>query len=426
MASRTRAGNGRAQPYEKENGRWECFVAVGAKPDGSLDRRKVSAKTRKECLDKVRNLERLRDLGAVPEAGQRWTVASWLDHWLESIVGPTTKPKTAVSYETNVRLYLVAHLGGVRLDRLRPEHVDRMYADMKAAGKGSATVQSTRRTLRAALNRAVDRGHIPNNPVTTAVKPRHEEPEVEPLTRDEARLILAAAPHEPNGIAWIVHLSLGLRRGEVLALRWSDVDLAAGTLRVQQTLQRLSWKHGCGDAVACSEGRHRDKCPPRCTGHARHCLDRLGGGLVFDSPKSRAGRRTLDIPPPLVDQLRAQRSTQIHERLTAGSEWDDHDLVFAQPNGKPLDPDNQSKAWKAFLERTGIRVARLHDARHTAATLLLLQGVDPRTVMYVMGWSEASMTKRYQHVVPELRRAAMERMTEALWDEVPPDRRKSV
>jgi hypothetical protein len=170
MSARTRASNGRAQPYQKESGRWECFVTVGVKPAGSLDRRKVSAKTRKECLDKVRRLEQLRRQGAVPEAGQRWTVASWLDHWLESIVGPTTKPKTAVSYETNVRLYLVPHLGGLRLDRLRPEHVDRMYADMKAASKGAATVQSTRRTLRAALNRAVDRGHIPSNPVTTAVK----------------------------------------------------------------------------------------------------------------------------------------------------------------------------------------------------------------------------------------------------------------
>lgn len=138
---------------------------------------------------------------------------------------------------------------------------------------------------------------------------------------------------------------------------------------------------------------------------------------MFDTPKSRAGRRTLDMPPPLIAQLRTQRSTQVQQRLTAGSEWDDHDLVFAQPNGKPLDPDNQSKAWKAFLKRIGVRDARLHDARHTAATLLLLRGVDPRTVMYVMGWSEVSMTKRYQHVVPELRHAAMERMTEALWDE---------
>jgi integrase len=116
-----------------------------------------------------------------------------------------------------------------------------------------------------------------------------------------------------------------------------------------------------------------------------------------------------------VEILRSHRQVQLEDRLRAGALWEDHDLVFAQPNGRPIDPDRHTKAWNAFLARVGVRPARLHDARHTAATLLLVQGVDTRTVMDLMGWSQISMTKRYQHVVPELRRAAAERMTEVLW-----------
>ena len=152
-----------------------------------------------------------------------------------------------------------------------------------------------------------------------------------------------------------------------------------------------------------------------CTGHARHCPQRQGGGLHFGEPKSQAGRRPIALPEPLVALLRSHRKAQAAERLRSGSSWEENDLVFCQPNGRPLDPDGHSKAWKKFLARAGVREARLHDARHTAATLLLVQGVDQRTVMAIMGWSEVSMTKRYQHVVPELRREAASRIREVLW-----------
>jgi integrase len=412
----TRASNGRANPYQKANGRWECFVTVGAKSDGKLDRRKVSAKTRAECVEKVKRLESLRSTGAVPKAGQRMTVGQWLDHWLENIVGPSTKPKTWVSYETNVRLYLKPAMGGLRLDRLTPEHIEQMYVEMTKDEKSPATVQSVRRTIRAALNRAVERGYLPKNPAMLAAAPRLVEEEIEPLSVDDARRILETAPTETNGAAWVVHISLGLRRGEVLALRWSDIDLDAPSLSIKRAVQRLPWRHGCDDPAGCASAHHWDRCTNDCRGHARHCPQRKDGGLVFDTPKSRAGLRSIPLPAPLVDLLTAHRAEQHRARMFAGSEWRDHDLVFAQPNGEPLDPDGQSKAWKAYLKRIGVRPARLHDARHTAATLLLLQGVDTRTVMYLMGWNEMAMAKRYQHVVPELREAAMQRMTDALWD----------
>ena len=175
-------------------------------------------------------------------------------------------------------------------------------------------------------------------------------------------------------------LSLGLRQGEALGLAWDAVDLDAGVLTVRQALQRL-------------------------TGH----------GLVMVEPKSVAGRRSIALPAPLVEGLRAHRTAQREERLRAGSEWQDNGLVFTQPNGKPVDPRTDNRAWKALLRDAGVRDARLHDARHTAATLLLLQGVDDRVVMEILGHSQLSMTARYQHVMPELARDAAERMGKALW-----------
>jgi len=120
-------------------------------------------------------------------------------------------------------------------------------------------------------------------------------------------------------------------------------------------------------------------------------------------PKSVAGRRSIALPGPLIEGLRAHRTAQLEEPLRAGSEWQDNGLVFTQPNGKPVDPRADNRAWKALLRDAGVRDARLYDARHTAATLLLLQGVDDRVVMEIFGHSQLSMTARYQHVMPEAR-----------------------
>jgi len=133
-------------------------------------------------------------------------------------------------------------------------------------------------------------------------------------------------------------------------------------------------------------------------------------------PKSRAGRRSISLPGPLVEALRTHRATQLEERLRAGSEWQDHGLVFAQPNGRPVDPRGDYKAWLALLSKAGVRRARLHDARHTAATLLLSQGVPARVAMDILGHSAISLTLgTYSHVLPELHQDAAERVGMALW-----------
>jgi integrase len=219
------------------------------------------------------------------------------------------------------------------------------------------------------------------NVATLVDPPKITRVEVEPLTSEEAQKLLQALPGDRLEARWIVGLALGLRQGEVLGLWWDDVDLEAGTLRVRRALQRQRVK-----------------------------------GLVFIEPKTARSRRTVSLPDPLVDALRAHRSRQLQERLAAGSVWKGSECIFTTECGAPLDPRNDYRAFKKLLKSAELRDVRLHDLRHTAASLLLLQGVSPRVVMEVLGHSQISLTMNtYSHVVPELKREAADRMGEVLW-----------
>jgi hypothetical protein len=177
----------------------------------------------------------------------------------------------------------------------------------------------------------------------------------------------------------------------------------SGTLTVRRALQRQSWQHGCDLATPCGRTRGAD-CP------ARH-----SGDLIVVEPKSRAGRRVLSLPTPLIGALLAHRQTQDAERTLAAELWQDGQWVFTQPTGRPIDPRADHAEWKALLAAAGVRDARLHDARHTAATMHLVLNVPSRTVMDLMGWSQLSMTQRYQHVPDQLRRDVADKLGRLLW-----------
>lgn len=184
-------------------------------------------------VGKVRELEKNRDRGQVPRAGQRWTVALWLDHWLEHIAAPNLRPTSLAAYRTAVRKHLVPGVGKHRLDRLEPEHLERLYRQLVKDGAKPATAHQVHRTVRTALGEAQRRGHVGRNVASLAKPPRVQVEEVEPYTVEEVRAILAAAAEEPNHARWAIALALGLRQAEVLGLRWSDVDLERGLLWVR-------------------------------------------------------------------------------------------------------------------------------------------------------------------------------------------------
>ncbi|TDD27165.1 hypothetical protein E1218_11235 [Kribbella turkmenica] len=166
--------------------------------------------------------------------------------------------------------------------------------------------------------------------------------------------------------------------------------------------------------MECIRTRHKETCGPDCVGHARYCPERSGGEWEFKKPK---GRKTqpVPIPEPLIPLLRAHKAAQAAERLAAGSAWNDRDLVFRRPDGRPIDPTDDRKEWRALLDEVGVPPARFHDARHTAATLLLEQGVDIRVVQEILGHSSLAVTKRDTHVTSRLARDAADRMGKALW-----------
>lgn len=397
----TRAPNGASSVYLGADGRWHGRVTVGVRDDGKPDRRHVRGATEAEVVKKVRKLERERDTGKVRRAGRAETLGQWLAHWVENVAARTVRPKTLAGYRTAVNYHLIPGLGAHRLDKLLPDHIERLYTRMLATGLAPATVHQVHRTLRTALNEAVRRGRITGNPAQVAKSPRLIEVEIEPFTMDEAKRVLDAAIGRRNGARWAIALALGLRQGEALGLRWSDVDLAARSLVIRRALQRHTWQHGCGGT--CSGKRGAD------------CPDRRGGGLVVVETKSRSGRRGLGLPVPVVELLVQHRTEQDAERVLAGDMWQDAGWLFAQPNGRATDPRADHREWKELLRAAGVREARLHDARHTAATMLLVLGVPQRVVMDLMGWSHTAMTVRYQHVSGQVRQDIAAQLGGLLW-----------
>ncbi|MGQ0629416.1 MAG: tyrosine-type recombinase/integrase [Sporichthyaceae bacterium] len=411
----TRSANGRSSIYQGADGYWHGWVTVGVTADGSPDRRHRKAKTKAEATRRVRDLERQRDSGQTTKSGQAPTVAEWMRLWLDTIAPRTASSSTIeTAYRPKVEHWIIPRIGHHRIDRLRPEHLDALYLELAAAGLSTKTVLMVHQLVNRAYRMAMRRGVAGRNVAALVDPPTHREPEMSPLAEAEARRILAAAAGAVNGARWSVALALGLRQCEALGMRWQHVDTVRGELRVFQ-LKRAPYRHGCTNAATCAKPHHRTGCADGCTRHAQHCPQRVGGDWAFREPKGGKAR-TVVIPPPLLPHLKAHRAAQSAARLAAGELWEDWDLVFAQSNGRPIQPRYDWEAWKALLGKAGVRDARLHDARHTAATLLLEQGVDIRVVQEILGHSTLAVTKRYTHVTDKLAREAATRMGRALWD----------
>jgi len=399
----TRAPNGASTIYFGKDGYWHGRVTVGVKDNGLPDRRHVMSKDEATVVEKVRKLERERDEGKVRKPGQRWTVEQWLNHWLESIVAPPSITENAHdAYRNAVRVHLIPGVGAHRLDKLAPEHLERLYRKMTKAGSSPGNAHQVHRTIRAALNEAMRRKHITENPAVLARAPKLDEPEVEPYSVDAVKRILEAAMQKRNGGRWAIALALGLRQGEALGLQWPDIDLDAGTLIVRRSRLRPKWQHGCSLA----------SCGKR---HAGHCPSRKPLRLDTGATKSKAGRRGIGLPDELVTLLKQHRAEQDRERLTAGQLWQESSYVFTSPTGRPLNPRTDHAEWKRLLKHAKVPDRRLHDARHTAATVLLLLKIPERTVMGVMGWSNTAMAARYQHIIAAIRRDVAQSVGGLLW-----------
>ena len=372
----TRRGRGEGSITRRADGRWMARVDLGWQ-DGKRRRKTLYGRTKREVQDKLRETLHRTEKG-LPPVPEQETVGAFLHRWLE-IIRSQLRPRTHRSYEQVVRIHLEPGIGRVRLAKLTPLDVSTWLESRRTAGVGGRTIHYARAVLRAALNKALKWGLVSRNVASLTDPPRYRARQIAPLTPEQAKKFLAAVADHRLEALFTVAVGLGLRLGEALGLPWDAVSLDAGTLSVRQTLER--------------GGKQ-----PR-----------------FGEPKSARGRRTIVLPRIVTAALRKHRTRQLQERLVAGQRWNDYGLVFTTEGGAPLDGCNVNRTFKAILRGAGLPAIRYHDLRHTAATLLLAQGVDPRTIMETLGHSQISLTlNTYAHVVPALQREAAAKMDDIL------------
>ncbi len=368
-----RRGNGEGSIYQRKDGKW---CAAATTPDGY--RKVLYGTTREAVRRKLTGIQHSIDSGTYTDAAGL-TLGKYLDQWLQEVVKPSVRRWTYLGYEVHVRLHIKPILGTVALDRLTPMHVQSMINRKLQEGLSPKSVKYIRGTLRTALNQAIRWGLLSRNAATMVELPKATRYEIRPFTTDEARRFLAAIKGDRLEALYSVALTMGLRQGEALGLRWQDIDLDMGYIRVSKQLQRLD------------------------------------GKLQLVDLKTDRSRRTLVIPASIVDGLRQHKVRQAEERAATGNSVRRDDLVFTTPEGEPLEGTTVSRHFHRHLDQAGLSQRRFHDLRHSCATLLMVQGVSPRVVMDVLGHSEIAMTMNtYSHVIPELRRDAADRMDDLL------------
>ena len=404
---------------QRPNGLWMGQANLGWQ-DGKRRRKTIYGRTKREVQDKLREVLQRVAHGEAP-APERETVAGYLQRWLDDKKSEL-RPRTYESYEQVVRNHLVPALGRLRLAKLGPRDVALWLRLQERDGVSARTRRYARAVLRAALNQALRWELVSRNAAALTAPPRYRPREIQPLTPEQARMLLEAVSGHRLEALISVGLGLGLRLGEALGLRWIDVDSDSRKLAVRQALERAG-----GDAatrraltaerrrllaeLAAAEDRIARRRIDSALDDVRRRLAVVQTGVRFAEPKTTRSRRTITIPELVVAALRTHRQRQFEERLAAGARWRDSGLVFTTTVGTPLDGRNVNRLFKVILRDAGLPAIRYHDLRHTAATLLLAQGVDPRTIMETLGHSQISLTlNTYAHVVPALQREAAAKM----------------
>ncbi len=400
MPARRSKGDGSI--YQRADGRWCGSVELGWDAKGNRRRKVVTAKTHAEALAKLRKVRRdVETFGTVPTGAG--TVEAWLTRWLADIAAPRVAPRTLDGYRDKVRLINEA-IGRVSLDKLTAQHIRTMHKHA-ADGRSSTTALHCHRVLKKALTDAQREGVVLRNACDLVDPPAQAVVEAAALTGPEARRLLDAVQHDPNAARWFIALLYGVRQGEALGLTWSCVDYANGKIDLDWQLQRLTWRHGCQDSP-CGQRRGVD-CPRKHHGIPAGTESRvLEGAWVLTRPK-RKKRRIVPMLPPVEAVLRQRQDI-------AAGDPSPYGLVFARPDGRPFDPAKDNAAWHAWLEAAGLPPLRLHDARHTAATLLQGLGVEEATRMAILGHSQATTQRQYAHVDLTLQREALDRLARML------------
>ena len=363
-----RRANGEGSIHQRKDGRWAASISIGRgkrKHFLGQSRAEVAAKLAEALADQNKG---------IPIVSNRKNVGQYFDFWLDSVKG-SVRPRTFESYDLNIRR-LRPLIGKSRLGSLAPATVERAYAELVATGLSKRSVVQAHTVLHNALKKAVQWGLIGRNPTEAVSVPRPERNEMKTLSEDEVKRLFAATEGQRLHALWVLLTTTGLRLGEAVGLKWEDIDFENERLFVRRALQR-----------------------------------QRGRGLVFVEPKTARSRRTVYFPPGTSDALRSHRRLQAEERLQQGTYWQDNDLVFCRVDGRPLEATNLIPVLHRALKAAGLPQIRIHDLRHTAATLHLARGENPKVVQELLGHSTITLTMdTYSHVTPALHAAAAAKM----------------
>lgn len=350
----------------------ELYEARVTLPDGQ--RKSFYGKTRKEVQDKL--TAAMRDVQqGFPVTTGRQTFGQFLDRWLEDSARPTIAPATFDSYRRMIDRHIRPELGKLPLDKVTPQQIQRVQTAMLAQGLAPRTVAYARAIMRRSLGQAVKWNLLARNPVPLVDAPKQRRHEPKFLTADEAKRLMQHIAGDRLEPLILLTLTTGLRRGEVLSLRWQDVDLDGGIVSIEGQYQK--WD----------------------------------GAWQWLPLKTNQSRRALAIPPIVVQSLRQYRPRQLAERLAAGSDWQDFDLVFTTDHGTPLDGANLTRQFQRRVKRAGIKHISFHGLRHSAATLLLARGMTIGQIQKILGHATGRLTSDlYAHYTREIAERAADEM----------------
>lgn len=389
-------GRGDGSIFQRGDGKWVAVLPLGVRAGKRLRRTKY-ATSRKDAADWLRDAQKARRQRTATE--DKFTVGEQITEWLDTSAAPHVRPSTLRRYRQIVKHQLLPAIGHIPLAELTAADVRKMLLDLHRGGLSARSVSHVRAVLRVALELAVGDDKIDKNPAKYARGPSVKTVEVQYLSVEDARRLLAAcptdAPMDPAelrsvgaaerlGALYVLALVIGARQGELLGLRWQDVDLDAGIL------------------------------------HIRHALQRVEGKMLLVEPKTEKSRRTISLAPIAVDALRAHRTRQKAERILLGSSWRGSklgDLVFTTSIGTPLSGPRVTDLWHRFAQAHDLPQIRFHALRHSAASLHLAAGTPERVVSDLLGHSTTRLLNVYQHVAKSMQDEAAARMQAVLGEQ---------
>lgn len=354
----------------RKDGTYMVQISVGGKRQTKYFKTKKEANDwRLETINKVRR--------GIFFEGSKVALSEYLEHWLK---GKETNIRftTYIQYRQVIRCHINPFLGRIKLIDLRPEMIEVFYHKKQEMGVGNRTIQMIHSVLRCALNKAVKEELIYRNPCVVVDRPKVKKKEMKVLDEYQVRQLFIAARGTRLEVLVQIAVTTGLREGEILGLKWSDIDWQNKQLHIQRQIQRIPQE-----------------------------------GLIFSEPKSATGRRLITLGSNIIEALKAHVNKQYFDRKIAGVNWKEMDLIFPSSKGTPMDPRNLIRLYKKLLVEANLPDIRFHDLRHTSASLMLKQGVSAKVVQERLGHSDIALTlNTYSHLLPGIQEEAAEKMDE--------------